>query len=72
MACAIMYVELAETLTVCDVKSSLAAAFAEELKQITMNKGLTVEITACERDEEVDEADLALNPLSSQAIEFIL
>lgn len=48
-----MHVELAKTLTVCDVKSSLVAAFAEELKQITMNKGLTVEITACERDEQM-------------------
>jgi malate/lactate dehydrogenase len=52
-AYATMHVELAKTLTVCDVKSSLVAAFAEELKQITMNKGLTVEITACERDEQM-------------------
>jgi len=59
-AYAIMCAELADTLTVCDVKSGLAAAFAEELKHVTASNGLDVEINACERDEEVAGADLIL------------
>jgi malate dehydrogenase len=59
-AYAIMCSELAETLTVCDVKPGLAAAFAEELKHVTASIGLDVEINACERDEEVAGADLIL------------
>lgn len=59
-AYAIMCAELADTLTVCDVKPGLAAAFAEELKHVTASNGLDVEINACERDEEVAGADLIL------------
>jgi malate dehydrogenase len=59
-AYAIICAELAETLTVCDVKPGLAAAFAEELKHVTASNGLDVEINACERDEEVNGADLIL------------
>jgi len=59
-AYAIMCAELADTLTVCDVKSGLAVAFAEELKHVAASIGLDVEINACERDEEVTGADLIL------------
>jgi malate dehydrogenase len=59
-AYAIMCAGLAETLTVCDVKPGLAAAFAEELKHVTASIGLDVEINSCERDEEVAGADLIL------------
>jgi malate dehydrogenase len=55
-----MCAELADTLTVCDVKPGLAAAFAEELKHVTASNGLDVEINSCERDEEVTGADLIL------------
>jgi malate dehydrogenase len=59
-AYAIMCAGLADTLTVCDVKPGLAAAFAEELKHVTASSGLDVEINSCERDEEVTGADLIL------------
>jgi malate dehydrogenase len=59
-AYAIMCAELADTLTVCDMKLGLATAFAEELKHVTASIGLDVEINACERDEEVTGADLIL------------
>jgi malate dehydrogenase len=59
-AYAIMCAGLADTLTVCDVKPELAVAFAEELKHVTASIGLDVEINSCERDEEVNGADLIL------------
>jgi malate/lactate dehydrogenase len=59
-AYAVMCAGLADTLTVCDVKPGLAAAFAEELKHVTASIGLDVEINFCERDEEVTGADLIL------------
>ena len=56
----IMCAELADTITVCDTKPGLAAAFAEELKHVTASLGLDVEINACEKDEEVAGADIIL------------
>ena len=56
----IMCSKLADKLTVCDVKPGLAAAFAEELKHVTASIGLDVEINSCERDEEVNDADIIL------------
>ena len=56
----VMCAELADTLTVCDIKSGLAVAFAEELKHVTASIGLDVEVNACERDEDVAGADLIL------------
>jgi malate dehydrogenase len=56
----IMCSGLADTLTVCDVKPGLAAAFAEELKHVTSSIGIDVEINSCEKDEEVTNADLIL------------
>jgi malate dehydrogenase len=56
----VMCAELADTLTVCDSKSGLAAAFAEELKHVTASIGLDVEVNACEKDEDVAGADLIL------------
>jgi malate dehydrogenase len=55
-----MCAELADTITVCDTKPRLAAAFAEELKHVTASLGLDVEINACEKDEEVAGADIIL------------
>ncbi|MCW4044469.1 MAG: malate dehydrogenase [Candidatus Bathyarchaeota archaeon] len=52
--------ELADTLTVCDTKPRLAAAFAEELKHVAASLGLDVEIVACEKDECVAGADVIL------------
>jgi malate dehydrogenase len=51
---------LADTLTVCDTKPQLAAAFAEELKHVTASIGIEVEIISCEKDEEVSGADIIL------------
>ncbi len=51
---------LADTLTVCDTKLGLAAAFAEELKHVTASTGLTVEINSCDKDEQVAGADIIL------------
>jgi malate/lactate dehydrogenase len=59
-AYAVMCAGLADTLTVCDVKPGLAAAFAEELKHVTASIGLDAEINSCERDEEVTGAELIL------------
>jgi len=59
-AYAIMSSGLADTLTVCDVKKGLAAAFAEELKHVTASTGLDAEIVSCERDEQVSGADIIL------------
>jgi malate dehydrogenase len=56
----VLCAELADTLTVCDSKSGLAAAFAEELKHVTASIGLDVEVNACEKDEDVAGADLIL------------
>ncbi len=56
----IMCSELADTLTVCDVKPGLAAAFAEELKHVTASLKIDVEICYCDRDEEVNNADIIL------------
>lgn len=56
----IMCAELAKTITVCDTKPGLAAAFAEELRHVTASLGLDIEINACERDEEVAGADIIL------------
>jgi malate dehydrogenase len=55
-----MCAELADTITVCDTKPGLAAAFAEELKHVTASLGLNVEINACEKDEEVTGADIII------------
>jgi malate dehydrogenase len=55
-----MCAELADTITVCDTKPGLAAAFAEELKHVTASLGLDVEINSCEKDEEVAGADIIL------------
>ncbi|MEM2130530.1 MAG: malate dehydrogenase [Candidatus Bathyarchaeia archaeon] len=59
-AYSILCAGLADTLTVCDVKPGLAVAFAEELKHVTASIGADVEIVACERDDEVANADLIL------------
>jgi len=56
----IMCAELADTLTVCDIKPGLAAAFAEELKHVTASTGTTVDINSTDRDEGVNDADLIL------------
>jgi malate dehydrogenase len=51
---------LADTLTVCDVKPGLASAFAEELKHVTASLKMDAEICFCEKDEEVNNADIIL------------
>lgn len=56
----IMCAGLADTITVCDTKPGLAAAFAEELKHVTASVGIDVEINSCERDEDVCNADIIL------------
>ena len=56
----IMCSELADTLTVCDIKPGLAAAFAEELKHVTASLKIDVEICSSEKDEEVSNADVIL------------
>jgi malate dehydrogenase len=56
----IMCSELADTITVCDTKSGLANAFAEELRHVSASLSLDVEIIACERDEDVAGADIIL------------
>jgi malate dehydrogenase len=55
-----MCAQLADTITVCDTKPGLAAAFAEELKHVTASLGFDVEIDSCEKDEEVAGADIIL------------
>ena len=57
---AIMCARLADTLTVCDVKTGLAAAFAEELRHVCASTKLDVEIISCEKNEEVVGADIIL------------
>jgi malate dehydrogenase len=56
----IMCSGLADTLTVCDIKPRLSAAFAEELKHVTASLGVDIEICSCEKDEEVSNADIIL------------
>ena len=56
----IMTSELVDTLTLCDIKPGLAAAFAEELKHVTSSLKMDVEINSCEKDEEVRNADIIL------------
>jgi malate dehydrogenase len=56
----IMCSELADKMTVCDTKPGLAKAFAEELRHVTASLGVDVEIVACERDEDVTDADIIL------------
>ena len=56
----IMCSELADKITVCDTKPGLAKAFAEELRHVTASLCLDVEIVACERDEDVTDADIIL------------
>ncbi len=51
---------LAEEITVCDIKPGLAKAFAEELKHVSASLGVDVKINSCERDEDVYGADLIL------------
>ena len=45
--------KLADTITVCDTKPGLAAAFAEELGHVAASIRLDIEINSCEKDEEV-------------------
>lgn len=56
----IMCSGLADTLTVCDTKPGLSAAFAEELKHTTASLRTDVEINSCDKDEEVSNADIIL------------
>jgi malate dehydrogenase len=56
----IMCAELADKITVCDTKPGLAKAFAEELRHVTASLRLDIEIIACERDENVTDADIIL------------
>ena len=56
----IICAELADTITVCDTKPGLAAAFAEELKHVTASLEINVKINAYERDEDVSNADIIL------------
>ena len=59
-AYALLCSNIADKLTVCDVKPGLAAAFAEELKHVTASIGLDVDIDSCEKDEDVFDADIIL------------
>jgi len=52
--------KIADKLTLCDVKPGLSAAFAEELKHVTASIGLNIQINSCERNEDVEEADIIL------------
>ena len=52
--------KLADKITVCDIKPGLATAFAEELKHVAASLSLDVEITACEEDEQVSDADVVV------------
>jgi len=51
---------LADTLTVCDTKPRLAAAYAEELKHVTASIQLEVDINSRDQDEKVSGADIIL------------
>jgi malate dehydrogenase len=52
--------KLAEKLTLCDVKPGLASAFAQELSHVTASIGFDVDISSCEKDEDIVGADLIL------------
>jgi malate dehydrogenase len=56
----IMSAELADTITVCDTKSGLANAFAEELRHVTASLKIDVEVIPCEKDNDVAGADMIL------------
>ncbi|MCJ7632859.1 malate dehydrogenase, partial [Candidatus Bathyarchaeota archaeon] len=56
----IMCSGLASRLTVCDTKPGLAKAFSEELLHATASYGIDVEVVDCERDEDIQGADLIL------------
>lgn len=56
----IMCSELANKITVCDTKPGLATALAEELRHVTASLSLDIEIVACEKDENVTNADIIL------------
>lgn len=56
----IMCAELADTITVCDTKPGIAEAFAEDLKHAAASLKLDVEINACNKDEQVNGADIIL------------
>lgn len=56
----ILSAKLADKITVCDTKSGLAKAFAEELKHVTASLNLDTEIVAHENDEDVADADIIL------------
>jgi malate dehydrogenase len=56
----LMSAKLADTITVCDTKAGLAKAFAEELRHVTASLNLDIEIIACERDDDVTDADIIL------------
>ena len=51
---------LADILTVCDVKPGLAKAFGEELKHVISSLNNDVLVNSCEKDEEVNNADIIL------------
>jgi malate dehydrogenase len=51
---------LASELTVCDVKTGLARAFAEELRHVAASLRLDVNVFDCEKDEDVSGADIVL------------
>ena len=55
-----MISQLADKITLCDTKPGLAKAFAEELRHVTASQNLNVEIIACEKDEEVTDANIIL------------
>lgn len=57
---AIMTAKLADVMTVCDTKSGLAKAFAEELRHVAASLELDIEIIACAKDEEVAGADIII------------
>jgi malate dehydrogenase len=56
----IMCAGLADKITVCDTKPGLAKAFSEELRHVTASLRLDVEIIACEKDENVTDANIIL------------
>jgi malate dehydrogenase len=56
----IMCSAIANRLTLCDVKPGLASAFSEELKHVKASIGLDVEISSCEKAEDVVGADIIL------------
>lgn len=56
----ILCANLADKITVCDIKPGLAKTFAEELKHVTASLQTDIKIFACEKDEEVNDADIIL------------